>query len=109
MTRAQLNPVLAQDQLSLVIEEAPRKLLFVEAIINSTPTNVLVDSGATHKFLLEKEVHCLELSLVCTNNKIKMDDFDVIVGANFVTKAKARIFLHYNGILICRGKHSYFV
>ncbi|CAA6669844.1 unnamed protein product [Spirodela intermedia] len=73
MTRAQLNPVLAQDQLSLVIEEeAPRKLLFVEAIINSTPTNVLVDSGATHKFLLEKEVHCLELSLVCTNNKIKV-------------------------------------
>ncbi|CAA6662800.1 unnamed protein product [Spirodela intermedia] len=37
-----------------------------------------------------------------------MDDFDVILGADFVTKAKAGIFHHYNDILICGGKHSYF-
>ncbi|CAA6672409.1 unnamed protein product [Spirodela intermedia] len=37
-----------------------------------------------------------------------MDNFDVIFGANFATTAKAGIFLHYNDVLICRGKHSCF-
>ncbi|CAA6654883.1 unnamed protein product [Spirodela intermedia] len=91
MARARLNPILAQDQPPPVIEEVPHlntiqlmnvvqvkaihealmKLLFVEAIINSTPMKALVDLGATHNFLLEKEAHCLGLSLICTNNKIK--------------------------------------
>ncbi|CAA6661112.1 unnamed protein product [Spirodela intermedia] len=106
MVRARLNPVLTQDQPSLAIQEAPRKLLFVEAIINSTPTKALVDSKATHNFLLEKEAPTLDqLDFLM----LRIDDFDVILGADFATKAKARIFLHCNGILICGGKHSCFV
>ncbi|CAA7407297.1 unnamed protein product [Spirodela intermedia] len=124
------------------IQEALRKLLFIEAIINSTPTKVLIDSGDTHNFLSKKEAHNLGLSLVHTNNKIKainseaqtsiklaqhvktqmgtcedqldflvlrIDDFDVILRANFTTIVKVRIFLHYNDILICGGEFSYFV
>ncbi|CAA6662799.1 unnamed protein product [Spirodela intermedia] len=68
---SRLNPILAQNQPPPVIEEALRKLLFVEAIINSTSTKALVDSRVTHNFLSEKEAHRLGLSLVRTNNKIK--------------------------------------
>ncbi|CAA6666382.1 unnamed protein product [Spirodela intermedia] len=72
MVRAQLNLILTQDQPPPVIKEAPKKLLFVEAIINSTSTKKLVDLEATHNFLSEKEAHDLGLSLVSTNNKIKV-------------------------------------
>ncbi|CAA7403164.1 unnamed protein product [Spirodela intermedia] len=108
MVRAQLNLILTQDQPPPVIKEAPKKLLFVEAIINSTSTKKLVDLEATHNFLSEKEAHDLGLSLV-NFLVLWMNDFDVILGANFTTKVKARIFFHYNGILICGGKRFYFI
>ncbi|CAA7397480.1 unnamed protein product [Spirodela intermedia] len=108
MVRARLNPVLTQDQPSLVIEEiphlntiqllnvvqvkaiqeAPRKLLFVEAIINSTPTKALVDSKATHNFLLEKEAHHLGLNLVHTNDKIKAINSEVQISVGLAQHVK---------------------
>ncbi|CAA7399212.1 unnamed protein product [Spirodela intermedia] len=76
MTKARLNPILAQNQPPPVIEEVPhlntiQLLNVVQAIINSTSTKALVDSRVTHNFLSEKEAHRLGLSLVRTNNKIK--------------------------------------
>ncbi|CAA6672111.1 unnamed protein product [Spirodela intermedia] len=138
MTRAQLNPVMAQEEPPSVIEETkslqvtPRRLPFVEAMINDIMTKALVDSGATHNFLFEKKASRLRLKFVQTSNRIKainsetqmgiwedklnflilqMDDFDVILGVDFTKKVKAKvgIFLHYNGLIICRGDQSCFM
>ncbi|CAA7404633.1 unnamed protein product [Spirodela intermedia] len=40
---------------------------------------------------------------------LQMDDFDIILGADFTIKAKIGIFLHYNDLIICGGDQSYFV
>ncbi|CAA7389578.1 unnamed protein product [Spirodela intermedia] len=93
MVRAWLNPILPPI-IEEAIHEALRKLLFVEAIINSTLMKTLVDLGATHNFLSEKEAHCLGLSWL-DFFMLRIDDFNVILGVDFMTKAKAKIFLHF--------------
>ncbi|CAA7389527.1 unnamed protein product [Spirodela intermedia] len=121
MTRTQLSLVMAHGQppLAKAIQATHRRLLFVEAAaINTITTRVLVDSKATHNFLSKREVSCLRLRLVQINNRIKvvnskpqasvglapqldflvlwMDNFDVMLGTDFVVKANVMIFLHYN-------------
>ncbi|CAA6667814.1 unnamed protein product [Spirodela intermedia] len=91
-------------------------------MIDDIMTRVLVDSRATHNFLYERKATQSSIGLArqvktwmgVWEDKLnflvlQMDDFDIILGADFTIKAKIGIFLHYNDLIICGGDQSYFV
>ncbi|CAA6670242.1 unnamed protein product [Spirodela intermedia] len=116
MARAQLNPILAQEYIGrlrathnfLSKKEAHCLRLNLVHTNNKIKTiNFEVQTSVRLAQHVKTQMGTWEDQLDFL--MLQMDDFDVIFGADFATKAKARIFLHYNGILICGGKHSCFV
>ena len=118
---------------SAQVKKGPGKgLIFVDATLNGKPVkNVIIDTGTTHNFVSKVEAKRLGLKLEkdvgrmkAVNSKalpkqvhvkirtwegttdlidVKMDDFDVILGMEFLAE-KGIIFIPSTGSLLIMGK-----
>ena len=127
-------------------EEQPasvlRGLMYVQIVVNDVSVRAMIDTGATHNFVSDREVQRLGLSLTgdgsriktvnseakpvrgmardvslkvgdwsgrCTFAAVPLDDFQVILGLDFLTKAKASVLPHLPGLFIMDVPRSCYV
>ncbi|XP_012851858.1 PREDICTED: uncharacterized protein LOC105971552 isoform X2 [Erythranthe guttata] len=136
------NPI--QMLSALVVDKAPngtKGLMYASVLINGKEVKAMVDSGATHNFVAEREVKKLGLTLSkhasqvkavnseagpvkgrtdvdlvigswkgqCGLTAVPLDDFDVILGQEFLLAAKAAVIPFLGGLMIMDEERPCFV
>ncbi|KAL0364744.1 UNVERIFIED_CONTAM: Retrovirus-related Pol polyprotein from transposon.6 [Sesamum angustifolium] len=134
-----VNPL----QLVSALQERPptqKGLMYVRVQINGKAVMAMLDSGATHNFVADREIQKLGLTLAQHASRIKavnsakpiqgaacvelkvgawtgqckllavpLDDFDVILGMDFMLLANAMVMPYLNGLFIANPGGTCFV
>ncbi|KAL3504475.1 hypothetical protein ACH5RR_034316 [Cinchona calisaya] len=128
-----INPLMLVSAITTEKSTRPRDgLLYVQAKVNGMDVLAMVDTGATHSFVTEREVRRLKLELKehgyrikavnseaqpvlgvasveltlgpwsgkCNLMAVPLDDFDLILGKEFMTTNKIFPIPHLDGIMI---------
>ena len=134
-TPPRVNPLQLLDVLH---GETPvqKSLMHVPVILNGVQVKTIMDSGVTHNFMATKEATRLGLKLkedtilfkavnrkiaknvpmqvgdwkgTCSLLCVSLDDFNFILGVNFLLKAKVALIPHLGGLVVLEERQSCFV
>ena len=110
--------------------------MHVPVILNGVHVKAMMDSGVTHNFMATKEATRLGLKLkedtilfkavnrkiaknvpmqvgdwkgTCSLLCVSLDDFNFILGVNFLLKAKVALIPHLGGLVVLEERQSCFV
>lgn len=136
-----VNPLQLLGALHVEKQSQSKGLMYVKTLINGREIMAMVDTGATHNFVAEREVQSLGLKLAQHSSQIKavnseakpikgvtnvelkvgswsgqcglmavpLDDFDVILGNEFLVAAQVAVMPHLGGLLIADVNNPSFV
>ncbi|XP_059664093.1 uncharacterized protein LOC132309845 [Cornus florida] len=127
-----VNPLQMLNALTKEQSMELKGLMFIQVTLNGKEVLAMVDTGATHNFIAQREVSNFNLKLIPYANKMKamnseakpvlgmattsmkvgcweavvslmavpLDDFDLILGIEFLTKARVVVVPYLGGVFI---------